>query len=179
MHIKIRRYPNICEIHHVSNYYTNSHMSRMSESPITILIPHRLTPTHTGRQVQNNNETLHTLASSDSVGNVTQVTHLSLLYESAPAYIEDQPRFLNAAFAARTELSPRELLKELKAVEVPFSLSYERPKHHPTSLNSTLLSLPPPSLPIFTTLYHPVPQNSHPECMLQQPLPPLQELEKA
>lgn len=47
-----------------------------------------------------------------------QVTHRSLLYESAPAYVTDQPRFLNAAVTARTELPPRQLLHELKAVEV-------------------------------------------------------------
>ncbi|GBG66437.1 hypothetical protein CBR_g61480 [Chara braunii] len=39
------------------------------------------------------------------------------LYESAPAYVEDQPFFLNSAVSAHTDLSPRELLHELKAIE--------------------------------------------------------------
>jgi 2-amino-4-hydroxy-6-hydroxymethyldihydropteridine diphosphokinase/dihydropteroate synthase len=46
-----------------------------------------------------------------------QVTHRSRLYESAPAYVTDQPRFLNGAVVAATRLSPLELLDQLKAVE--------------------------------------------------------------
>ena len=41
----------------------------------------------------------------------------SSLYETAPLYVSDQPRFLNAALRANTSLSPRELLRALKAVE--------------------------------------------------------------
>ena len=47
-----------------------------------------------------------------------QVTHHSLLYETAPVGITDQPAFLNGAVAATTQLPPRELLRALKAVEV-------------------------------------------------------------
>lgn len=42
----------------------------------------------------------------------------SRLYESAPAYVTDQPQFLNAALAVRTALPPRQLLAALKTVEV-------------------------------------------------------------
>lgn len=48
----------------------------------------------------------------------TQVLRQSRLYESAPAYVTDQPRFVNGALAALTSLSPLELLDALKSVEV-------------------------------------------------------------
>lgn len=47
-----------------------------------------------------------------------QVLRQSRLYESAPAYVTDQPRFVNGAFAALTSLQPLELLDALKSVEV-------------------------------------------------------------
>ena len=40
------------------------------------------------------------------------------LYTSTPAYVTDQPRFLNGALAALTLLQPLELLDALKAVKV-------------------------------------------------------------
>lgn len=49
---------------------------------------------------------------------VTQVVRQSRLYESAPAYVTDQPRFVNGALAALTPLQPLALLDALKAVEV-------------------------------------------------------------
>ena len=47
-----------------------------------------------------------------------QVLRHSRLYESAAAYVTDQPPFLNAALAVRTELSPPELLTAIKQIEV-------------------------------------------------------------
>ena len=47
-----------------------------------------------------------------------QVLRQSRLYESAPAYVTDQPRFVNGALAALTTLQPLELLDALKSVEV-------------------------------------------------------------
>ena len=47
-----------------------------------------------------------------------QVLRQSRLYESAPAYVTDQPRFVNGALAALTSLPPLELLDALKSVEV-------------------------------------------------------------
>lgn len=47
-----------------------------------------------------------------------QVLRQSRLYESAPAYVTDQPRFLNAALAVETALQPEELLTVLKRIEV-------------------------------------------------------------
>lgn len=42
---------------------------------------------------------------------------LSRLYETAPMYVEDQPRFLNAVAVGRTELGPLALLSRLQTVE--------------------------------------------------------------
>jgi 2-amino-4-hydroxy-6-hydroxymethyldihydropteridine diphosphokinase len=47
-----------------------------------------------------------------------QVLRHSRLYESAAAYVTDQPPFLNGAVAAATRLPPLELLRALKAIEV-------------------------------------------------------------
>ena len=47
-----------------------------------------------------------------------QLIRLSRLYESAAAYVTDQPAFLNAAALVETPLGPRALLTALKAIEV-------------------------------------------------------------
>jgi 2-amino-4-hydroxy-6-hydroxymethyldihydropteridine diphosphokinase len=44
-------------------------------------------------------------------------TVVSRLYETAPAYVLDQPRFLNIAVKAQTTLSPADLLVYLKQLE--------------------------------------------------------------
>lgn len=60
-----------------------------------------------------------TCIASDCVGCLRlQVVRQSRLYESAPAYVTDQPVFLNAALAVRTALPPQQLLAALKHVEV-------------------------------------------------------------
>lgn len=41
----------------------------------------------------------------------------SPLYETAPAYVVDQPRFVNGALRVETGLAPRALLKKLKDIE--------------------------------------------------------------
>lgn len=46
-----------------------------------------------------------------------KVTKHACLYESAPAYITDQPYFLNSAVRASTKLGPHELLGALKKIE--------------------------------------------------------------
>jgi len=47
-----------------------------------------------------------------------RVVRHSCLYETAPAYVTDQPRFLNAAVLAHTRLPPASLLDSLKRIEV-------------------------------------------------------------
>ncbi len=50
-----------------------------------------------------------------SVG--ARVERTSLLYDTSPQYVTDQPRFLNAACEISTSLSPLELLHAVKGVE--------------------------------------------------------------
>ncbi|CAN6226112.1 unnamed protein product [Urochloa humidicola] len=45
------------------------------------------------------------------------ITRHACLYETAPAYVTDQPRFLNSAVRGTTKLGPHELLKKLKEIE--------------------------------------------------------------
>ena len=51
-----------------------------------------------------------------------QVVRHSRMYESAAAYVTDQPPFLNAALAVQTDLSPMELLAALKRIEVHLAM---------------------------------------------------------
>ncbi|KAK7274986.1 hypothetical protein RIF29_16091 [Crotalaria pallida] len=46
-----------------------------------------------------------------------QITRHACLYETAPAYVTDQPRFINSAVRAVTKLGPHELLAALKKIE--------------------------------------------------------------
>ena len=48
---------------------------------------------------------------------VLQVSRVSLLYETAPMYVTEQPAFLNAALLARTDLPPLQLLYHCKQIE--------------------------------------------------------------
>ncbi|EIE24668.1 putative dihydropterin pyrophosphokinase/dihydropteroate synthase [Coccomyxa subellipsoidea C-169] len=65
-----------------------------------------------GDRVSNIQEALKLLPAHD-----IEVVRHSRLYESAPAYVTDQPRFINAAVAVTTSLEPRQLLHALKKVE--------------------------------------------------------------
>lgn len=48
---------------------------------------------------------------------IGQVVHVSSLYDTAPRHSLDQPHFLNAAIELETDLSPQDLLTELKRIE--------------------------------------------------------------
>jgi hypothetical protein len=65
-----------------------------------------------GDRVQNFNKALELMRNSG-----IQVIRHACLYESAPAYVTDQPVFLNSAVAARTKLDPHALLSTLKQIE--------------------------------------------------------------
>ncbi len=51
------------------------------------------------------------------LGGVGDVVAVSSLYETEPVGYVDQPAFLNACVALRTELSPEELLESVKSIE--------------------------------------------------------------
>ena len=47
-----------------------------------------------------------------------QVVRQSRLFETAPELVTDQPAFVNAAIAVKTDQTPEQLLSSLKAIEV-------------------------------------------------------------
>ena len=59
------------------------------------------------------------LAELDALRGI-EIVAVSSLVETEPVGLVDQPRFLNGAAALQTELSPRELLAALQAVEGRF-----------------------------------------------------------
>ncbi|XP_052108138.1 folate synthesis bifunctional protein, mitochondrial isoform X2 [Arachis duranensis] len=65
-----------------------------------------------GNRVHNFKEALKMMKKSG-----IQVTRHACLYETAPAYITDQPCFINSAVRAVTKLGPHELLAALKRIE--------------------------------------------------------------
>ena len=56
-------------------------------------------------------------AAIERLGPAVVVEQVSSLYETAPAYVLDQPRFLNAVLRGRTTLAPQALLALLKRIE--------------------------------------------------------------
>lgn len=86
------------------------------------------------------------------------VVRRSPVYETAPMYVTDQPRFLNLALEVTTELPPEPLLDALKALEaavgrVPGRRFGERVIdldilfHGDTVLRTDRLEIPHPRLP--------------------------------
>jgi 2-amino-4-hydroxy-6-hydroxymethyldihydropteridine diphosphokinase len=67
------------------------------------------------------------------------VTAVSSLKETDPVGYEDQPRFLNGAAALRTELSPRELLERMFAVERQLGRIRTGPRFGPRTIDLDLL----------------------------------------
>lgn len=64
-----------------------------------------------GDRAANLRRALHTLAPAIAVERV------SPCYETAPAYVLEQPRFFNLACSATTALDPLAVLRQLKAIE--------------------------------------------------------------
>ena len=64
---------------------------------------------------------------------------MSSFRETDPVGYEDQPRFLNAAVALETELSPRELLDRLLAVERELGRTRDGPRYGPRTIDLDLL----------------------------------------
>lgn len=65
-----------------------------------------------GNRLNNFNEALIQMKKSG-----LQITRHACLYETEPAYVTDQPLFLNSAIRATTKLAPHELLSVLKKIE--------------------------------------------------------------
>lgn len=80
-------------------------------------------------------EALRRLDALDGV----DVVAVSSFRETEPVGIADQPRFLNAAAALETILSPRELLDALLAVERSLGRNREGPRYGPRTIDLDLL----------------------------------------
>nr|XP_043640014.1 folate synthesis bifunctional protein, mitochondrial [Erigeron canadensis] len=65
-----------------------------------------------GNRLNNFNEALSQMKKSG-----IEITRHACLYETEPAYVTDQPLFLNSAVRATTKLGPHELLSILKKIE--------------------------------------------------------------
>jgi 2-amino-4-hydroxy-6-hydroxymethyldihydropteridine diphosphokinase len=71
-----------------------------------------------------------------------EVAAVSSVYETEPVgEILDQPDFLNAAVAIRTDLEPEPLLDVCKAIEVEQGRMFGGPRHGPRPLDVDLLLL--------------------------------------
>jgi 2-amino-4-hydroxy-6-hydroxymethyldihydropteridine diphosphokinase len=69
-----------------------------------------------------------------------EVVAVSTLRETDPVGYADQPTFLNGAAALQTELSPRELLERLLAVELALGrVRGEGPRYGPRAIDLDLL----------------------------------------
>jgi 2-amino-4-hydroxy-6-hydroxymethyldihydropteridine diphosphokinase len=68
------------------------------------------------------------------------VARVSSLYDSAPRDSVDQPRFLNAALELETDLSPLELLRELKRLELALGREPGGPRWGPRIIDLDILS---------------------------------------
>jgi 2-amino-4-hydroxy-6-hydroxymethyldihydropteridine diphosphokinase len=72
-------------------------------------------------------------------GGGIEVVAVSSFRETDPVDYEDQPRFLNAAVALDTDLSPRELLDRLLAVERELGRTRDGPRYGPRRIDLDLL----------------------------------------
>ena len=68
-----------------------------------------------------------------------EVVAVSTFRETDPVGYEDQPRFLNAAVALETALTPRELLDRLLAVERELGRTRDGPRYGPRTIDLDLL----------------------------------------
>jgi 2-amino-4-hydroxy-6-hydroxymethyldihydropteridine diphosphokinase len=68
-----------------------------------------------------------------------EVAAVSVFRETEPVGIVDQPRFVNAAAAVDTSLSPRELLDRLLAIEQRLGRTREGPRFGPRTIDLDLL----------------------------------------
>ena len=69
-----------------------------------------------------------------------QVVRVSSLYDSAPRDSFDQPHFLNAALELETDLSPSDLLRELKRLELSLGRDPQGRRWGPRTIDLDILS---------------------------------------
>lgn len=76
---------------------------------------------------------------TEALRQVIQVEKASSVYQTAPMYVENQPSFLNAVVTASTDLGPRALLKQLKAIEFEIGRQ-ERDRYGPREIDLDLIA---------------------------------------
>lgn len=65
----------------------------------------------------------------DAIRDLVKVEKVSSLYETAPFKVnDDQPNYINAVLVGETELQPKELIKELLAIEAKLGRQRTLPK---------------------------------------------------
>lgn len=65
----------------------------------------------------------------DAIRDIVKVERVSSLYETAPFKVNDaQPNYINAVLIGETELQPKELIKELLAIEAKLGRQRTLPK---------------------------------------------------
>ncbi len=72
---------------------------------------------------------------------IGQIVRASSLYASAPRDVEDQPEFLNAAIELETELAPRQLLVQLKGIELAMGRDPGVVRYGPRVLDLDILAI--------------------------------------
>ena len=69
------------------------------------------------------------------------VGRVSSLYASDPRDVEDQPEFLNAALELETDLAPRQLLVELKGLELSLGRDPSGMRYGPRAIDLDILAI--------------------------------------
>ncbi|KAF7842722.1 folate synthesis bifunctional protein, mitochondrial [Senna tora] len=106
-HLSIRRYFKALGFSSLHNAPNSSVEVHSEDQEVVIALG-----SNVGNRLQNFKEALKSMNKSG-----IHITRHACLYESAPAYVTDQPHFLNSAVRAVTKLGPHELLAELKKIE--------------------------------------------------------------
>ncbi|CAB9508726.1 Folic acid synthesis protein FOL1 [Seminavis robusta] len=78
-----------------------------------------------GNRFENIDNAIKQLGSGSDGYAIINLLHTSMLHETPPMYVTDQPSFLNGVIEIETNLSPTELLHQLKAVEAQLGRDLE------------------------------------------------------
>ncbi|KAG8644823.1 folate synthesis bifunctional protein, mitochondrial [Manihot esculenta] len=109
--VKHVRGPSFCFLHPVPASYVELHSQ---EQEVVIALG-----SNVGNRLNNFNQALQLMKKYGIT-----ITRHGCLYETAPAYVTDQPHFLNSAVRAVTKLGPHELLGVLKKIEKDMGRTY-------------------------------------------------------
>ncbi|XP_050209403.1 folate synthesis bifunctional protein, mitochondrial-like [Mercurialis annua] len=102
--IKHLRGSSFCFLHSAPDGYVEVHSE---EQEVVIALG-----SNVGNRLQNFNQALQLMNKSG-----INISRHGCLYETAPAYVTDQPHFLNSAVRGVTKYGPHELLRVLKKIE--------------------------------------------------------------